>query len=308
MKKYIYVLVFVFTSIVHAQAPQAFNYQAIVRNNAGALLINQNVTLKFNILENDAATQPIYTETHEVFSDDLGQVNCTVGLGNVLTGSFSEINWENGTYYLSIEINTGQDFIAMGTTQLLSVPYALYSNSSGRVKGGGVAFNHYIGELFGGGIVVAVWKTNGVEHGLVTSLSDLGTEKWTLPAYYNNSTSDIVVTSNDGYANTNAIVNQAGPGTNYAAGLCDNYTAGGFSDWYLPSTWELNQCYTTASITNEVLGNTNGFKPKLYWSSTFYERYVINEVSYASIQDFIYGAVYFAELSSPNLVRAVRKY
>jgi hypothetical protein len=61
----------------------------------------------------------------------LGAVNLVIGKGTATTGTFGSIDWGTGTYFLGIELNTGNGFIAMGTTQLLSVPYALYANSSG---------------------------------------------------------------------------------------------------------------------------------------------------------------------------------
>jgi hypothetical protein len=131
MKKLNTLLALVITLITFAQAPQGFNYQATVRNSTGALIINQNVNFKFNIMLNSATSLPVFSETHMAPTDDLGQVNLVIGQGTATTGTFSTINWGNGNYYLGIELNTGSGYIAMGTTQLLSVPYALYANSSG---------------------------------------------------------------------------------------------------------------------------------------------------------------------------------
>ncbi len=131
MKKLYTTLALIATIIIFAQAPQGFNYQATVRNSAGNLIVNQNVYFKFNIMLNSQTSVPIFTETHYVPTDDLGQVNLVIGQGTATTGSFSTINWANGNYYLGIEINTGSGYVAMGTTQLLSVPYALYANSAG---------------------------------------------------------------------------------------------------------------------------------------------------------------------------------
>ena len=114
-----------------AQAPQGFNYQATVRNNAGALMVNQNVYFRFNIMLNSQTSLPVYSETHFAPTDDLGQVNLVIGTGTPTTGTFSSINWGNGNYFLGIELNIGNGYVAMGTTQLLSVPYALYANSAG---------------------------------------------------------------------------------------------------------------------------------------------------------------------------------
>ena len=131
MKKLITLVLLVITIITSAQAPQGFNYQATVRNSSGALIINQNVYFKFNIMLNSSTSLPVYSETHYVPTDDLGQVNLVVGTGTATIGTFSSINWANGTYYLGIELNTGTGYVSMGTTQLLSVPYALYANTAG---------------------------------------------------------------------------------------------------------------------------------------------------------------------------------
>jgi hypothetical protein len=131
MKKLFTLLALAITLIATAQAPPGFNYQATVRNSSGALVINQNVLFKFNIMLNSQTSLPVYSETHQAPTDDLGQVNLTIGSGTPTTGSFSNINWGNGSYFLGIELNTGTSYVAMGTTQLLSVPFALYANSAG---------------------------------------------------------------------------------------------------------------------------------------------------------------------------------
>jgi uncharacterized protein (TIGR02145 family) len=134
MKKLYTLLALVITLITFAQAPQGFNYQATVRNSSGALIVNQNVYFKFNVMLNSQTSVPIFTETHYVPTDDLGQVNLVIGQGTATTGTFSTINWGTGNYYLGIELNTGSGYVARGTTQLLSVPYALYANSSGNAQ------------------------------------------------------------------------------------------------------------------------------------------------------------------------------
>ncbi|WP_396144513.1 hypothetical protein [Flavobacterium sp.] len=130
MKKLYTLLALVITLITFAQAPQGFNYQATVRNSAGALIVNQNVLVKFNIYQNTATGTIVYSENQSVTSDDLGHINLVVGQGTPSIGTFSTINWGTGNYYLGIELNTGTGYVAMGNTQLLSVPYALYANSS----------------------------------------------------------------------------------------------------------------------------------------------------------------------------------
>ena len=131
MKKLFTLLVLATTLTISAQAPQGFNYQATVRNNAGALMINKNVTFKFNVMKDTPTSVPVFSETHYVPTDDLGAVNLVIGKGTATSGTFATIDWATGTYYLGIELNTGNDFVAMGTSQLLSVPYALYASNSG---------------------------------------------------------------------------------------------------------------------------------------------------------------------------------
>jgi hypothetical protein len=134
MKKLFTLLVFIITLTISAQAPQGFNYQATVRNSSGQLLLNQIVLVKFNILQNSATGDIVYSETQTANTDDLGQINLVVGQGTAPTGTFSTINWGSGSYYLGIELNSGSGYVAMGTTQLLSVPYALYALNSGTSK------------------------------------------------------------------------------------------------------------------------------------------------------------------------------
>jgi hypothetical protein len=133
MRKFYTILCIAIASLtqLQAQAPQGFNYQATVRNSSGDLIVNTNVYFKFNIIQGSQTAVPIFTETHYVPTDDLGQVNLVIGQGTATTGIFSELDWSLGSYYLGIELNTGSGYVAMGTTQLLSVPYALYAENTG---------------------------------------------------------------------------------------------------------------------------------------------------------------------------------
>lgn len=116
-----------------AQAPQAFNYQGVARNNNGAILKNRPIALRISIIKGSTNSTTAYTEIHNVTTDKLGIFDLAIGAGQPTLGTFSSIEWGVGTYFLQLEIdaNGGYNFELAGTTQLLSVPYALYAAQSG---------------------------------------------------------------------------------------------------------------------------------------------------------------------------------
>ena len=137
MKNYLSIVMLLFLGLsLKAQAPQGFNYQATVRNASGDLVVNQNVSFSFDIIQGSQTADPTYSEDHTLLTDDLGQVSLVIGQGTPTTSVFSEIDWSIGNYYLAIELDTGNGFEPMGSSQLLSVPYAMYSNSSGSLPQG----------------------------------------------------------------------------------------------------------------------------------------------------------------------------
>ncbi|CAN1562296.1 hypothetical protein MCEGE10_02707 [Flavobacteriaceae bacterium] len=149
MKKFLTLLAIVVTLTTFAQAPQGFNYQATVRNSSGVLITNQNVYFKFNIMLNSQTSVPIYTETHYVPTDDLGQVNLVIGTGTASVGTFATISWGTGSYFLGIELKVSPSttYVPMGTTQLLSVPYAMYANSAGSSQSKGKTSIYLTGNI-----------------------------------------------------------------------------------------------------------------------------------------------------------------
>jgi len=128
-------LLFLAAINVFAQAPNYFNYQAVARNASGALLSQQNVSFRISILQGSAAGTAVYVETHNTTTNDYGLANLKIGLGTVVSGSISFITWESNNYFLKVELDPagGSAFQLMGTTQLISVPYAMYANKAGAV-------------------------------------------------------------------------------------------------------------------------------------------------------------------------------
>lgn len=128
MKKLVGLFVF-FLAIgqAFAQAPDQFKYQAIARDNTGAVLANQSVGFEISILQNSAGGTSVYTETHAVTSNDNGLVNLNIGGGAVVSGDFSTIDWGGAIYFLQVKMDEtgGTAYALMGSSQLLSVPYAL---------------------------------------------------------------------------------------------------------------------------------------------------------------------------------------
>lgn len=118
---------------VFAQAPEGVKYQALVRDISGDPLITQNVTFRFSILAGGAYGILIYQERHNVYTDQYGMVSLIIGNGSEVNGSFRDINWKGSSHFLKVEldINGGTNYVDMGTSQLLSVPYALFAKNSG---------------------------------------------------------------------------------------------------------------------------------------------------------------------------------
>lgn len=130
------ILIAISVQSIFAQSPQGFNYQAVVRNSSGVILANQSVHFRISLLQGTITGASAYTETHLVSSDQNGLVNFAIGKGTLVSGSFSGINWGNGPYFVKVELDPqgGTAFVVMSTTQLMSVPYALYAEKSGGVN------------------------------------------------------------------------------------------------------------------------------------------------------------------------------
>ena len=125
-------------SIAHAQSPQALNYsESVVRDNSGKIIVNQLVSVRITVLDDSTSGTILYRETHSVTTNQFGLITLPIGMGTALSGTFSGISWGSGLKYLEVEIDPagGSNYANMGTTQLLSVPYALYAQSAGNSIG-----------------------------------------------------------------------------------------------------------------------------------------------------------------------------
>jgi len=349
MKRHFTLLLLLFLTInCFAQSPTKFSYETVVRNSGGQLLANQPIAIKISILQGSETGIVVYAERHTPITNANGLASLQIGGGSVLNGNLASINWAQGPYFISTETdpNGGTNYTITSTQQLLSVPYALYAETAGNSIPGpqgpagpqGVAgaagpegsqgiqgevgpqgpitpgtFNHYIGEVFGGGIIFHLWKDNlGQEHGLIVDLTDLSSgAPWS-----NLSAGGAGLeprSSWDGLANSLAIVNQLGH-VQSAAALCLNSSNGAQDDWYLPAIDELEILCSNRFIINKALRQINGASQILrvdsanneiiYWSST-----ELNEV-FAWQFSLGYAAVTNSNeyKNALKYVRAIRKF
>ena len=133
---------FCISNVLIAQVPpNAFNYSAVARNAAGVPIANTTIGIQIGILKTSALGALQYQENHFVNTDAFGLFNLTVGAGAVQSGSMAAINWSNDNYYLKVgmDANGSTNFLTMGTTQLLSVPYALHAKTAESIAGGAAA-------------------------------------------------------------------------------------------------------------------------------------------------------------------------
>ena len=125
------------TASVFAQAPEKMSYQAVVRNSSNALVTSTAVGMQISILQGSASGTPVYVETHTPFTNANGLVSLEIGTGTPVTGTFAAINWANGPYFIKTETDPtgGTAYTITGTSQLLSVPYALHAKTAETITG-----------------------------------------------------------------------------------------------------------------------------------------------------------------------------
>lgn len=237
MKKLLLSLLIVIASVGVSLAqvpPRGISYQAVVTDDLGRIQDRRQVTFRINILQGSASGSAVYAETHKVTTNDKGIVNFTIGRGTKLVGEFDEIVWQEGHFFAKIELDldAGTNFRFMGTTELLSVPYAFFAYKADTTNFAHTAGPVYKkGDLAEGGMVIATW--DGGRHGWVVALEDESTfADW------------------------------------FSAKLaCEGKTTGGYRDWVLPTITQLNLIYQEKGLYDEkeLYGD---FQRPLYWSSS----------------------------------------
>ena len=309
MKNTFLLILLLLSENIWAQAPQKMTYQAVIRNSSNALILSSPIGIKVSVLQGSANGTVTYSETQMQNTNINGLVSLEIGMGTPVIGTFSNINWANGPYFIQTEVDPsgGSNYSVLGVTELISVPYALYS-ANGTPGPQGVAgatgpqgpigltgpaganasvggFTHYIGETFNGGVIYYLYKgSDGLEHGLIVSTTE-SIAKW--------QTTGVLVNADrswDGVYNTNLI--SGSPAVNYIATLGPN--------WYLPSLDELILLHGSRFEVNKALFTNNQTLLSLslyYWSSTEYS------ASEALSYDFLTG---YTDVSGKTLNYGVR--
>ena len=125
------------TASVFAQLPEKMSYQAIIRNSSDQLVTNQPVEMQISIRQGTSSGAAVYVEKQNPTTNANGLVSIEIGGGSVINGSFATIDWANGPYFIQTETDPsgGTDYTISGTSQLLSVPYALHAKTAETVTG-----------------------------------------------------------------------------------------------------------------------------------------------------------------------------
>ncbi len=278
------------TVSVSAQAPQKMSFQAVIRNNSNSLVTSTLVGMKISVLQGSPTGTVAYSETQSPTTNANGLVSLQIGTGAVVSGTFIAINWATGPYFIKTETDPtgGNAYSILGTSELTSVPYALFSANA--AVGG---FTHYLGEAFNGGIIYYLYKgSDGLEHGLIVALSE------SIAAWQTTGTLVNANRTEDGAYNTNLMTGS--PAAAYIASLG--------AGWYLPSVDELGLLFFNRysaqkglRLGGSTLLQSNSFT-SWYWSSSEYD--AISAFRYS----FLYGPADVNSKATTCYVRGIRAF
>lgn len=269
MRKALYFIIILLLSatISKAQAPNKIPYQGVARNASGALLVNQNISLRISIRDAVANGILLFSERHMLTTSNLGLFDIQIGGGTVLSGTIAGINWGTNAKFLQVEMDPagGTSYINMGTMQLASVPYALYAENfkAGTTTGEMLYWDGTQWEYLAPGTPNATLKiTNGIPTWTQNWISDLTT-------YAANNIACINVTFN-------GSINNASGGTIVSRGFIYSTNAN-FTNY--------NTIYT-----GNGLGNFSATVSNLSPTTTYYFRAFANHntlgISYGNVETF----------------------
>ena len=345
MKKTLLLLVVSVLSVVTmAQSPESMSYQAVVRNSASELLVNTTIGMQVSILQGSSTGSVVYAETQLPVTNANALISIEIGTGNTTSGTFATIDWSNGPFFIKTEVDPdgGTNYTITGTSQLLSVPYALYANKAGNVFSGDyndlnnkpdfvnpTAFADSIstlrsliadldkrlkalepqplavGDTLQGGVVVYIYKEGDAGFVEGEEHGIICSVSDTSGPWSGGIFTNVIGTSGNigtGDANMTAIINSSGAGN--AAGAARAYESNGYDDWFLPSSGTLLQMCGNQEAINAGLAlmGGNDFVADYYWSSTQ------NDFNFASRIIFTNCGGSNGSKSNNLKVRPVRKF
>ncbi len=124
------------TAFLYAQTPKKMSYQAILRNADYSIISNQDVTVQVSVLKGEENEDAVYQEIHHVKTGPSGLISLQIGMGKSNSGTFANIDWSKGPFFIKTETdpNGGDDYLISSTTELMSVPYAMYAEYAKNAK------------------------------------------------------------------------------------------------------------------------------------------------------------------------------
>lgn len=235
----------------NAQVPDAINYQTVVRDGNGEILANQNISLRFTIRQGSQSGTSVYQETHALSTNEFGLAKTYIATGNVVSGSFSGIDWLANNYYLQVELDAGTGYSNMGTAQLVSVPYSLAAGKAATATN--MTLDDMTNVNTGTPAAGQVLEWNGAEWVAGTDDTGAGGDDWGNQSAVTNST----LTGNGTAGNALGIAQQGATSGqvlkwNGTAWAPANDVGGGAGD-----NWGTQVVQTDATLSGQgIVGNT----------------------------------------------------
>jgi len=291
---------YLFSQSVPSTVPNKFNYQSVIRDTTGQLVVNQPVGLRISLQRGPQMTN-LYVETHLLNTNSNGLLTTIIGSGQPMMGLMDSIDWSLGNVFVKTEIDPtgGTNYTLMGIREMLSVPYAFHAKSAevpglpgpqgpqgpagprgipgesgqGMMQVECCSPELYIGKYHQGGIIFCLDSTK--QHGLIAHFEIISSGEYWSPS--NCQVLGTSINSGSGQQNTDSIISQCTDTMNLAI-ACSNFVFDGYTDWYLPSLGELdlmNKNLNGSGVFSDFitysfcLPSSSSFDSNNYWSYTF---------------------------------------